>query len=297
MKVDAVLPLVRADVARARILLASLEKYFGILGTLWVVTPAADVDAVRRRLGGRDRYRVLAETELIPELDGREPPPSGWSVQQLVKLAIASRIGTDFYVTFDADVICIGDVAFEDLVLAGRAVSNRRDEAQFRPEWYDWAERVLELPRSGYVHGVTPAVLNKEAVLRLAAFLGAKTSRFPRLARLFPAVARKGWRGYLLDNLPWTEYTLYFTYLEATGRYADYHFPGDAGKDTIYGNSIWVPEQSLDDWDPDRVFEQPVPYRFVVIQSNHPDISVEDVWEKVGRYLAPPEDMEAPPDG
>ncbi len=289
MTIDAVLPLVRADFERARILFASLEKYFRVLGTLWVVTPAADVDWIYRRLRGREQYRVLDETQLIPELAGRDRRPSGWSVQQLVKLAIAARVDTEFYVTFDADVICIGDVSYEDLVVGDRGVSNRREEAQFRPEWYDWAERVLELPRSRYVHGVTPAVLNKQAVLQLAAFLGAKNSRFPRLARLMPAVARRGWRGYLLDNLPWTEYTLYFSYLEATGRYADYHIPGEAGKDTIYGNSIWLPEQSLDDWNPDRVFDQPVPYRFVVIQSNHPDISTDDVWKKVGRYLDPPE--------
>ena len=36
------------------------------------------------------------------------------------------------------------------------------------------------------------------------------------------------WRQVLLDSLPWTEYALYFTFLEATGRFERYHTLGTA---------------------------------------------------------------------
>lgn len=285
MKMDAVLPLVRADYERAGILFASLDRYFDILGRLWVVVPDDDLEWMRRRIGARRDSKVIAESALIPELETVTRRPSGWSLQQLVKLAIADRVGTEFYLTLDADVICVQTVTGEELVMDGRAISNRRTGVPFREEWYDWAERVLGLPRSQYVHGVTPAVLSRRAVASLQRFLSMKDAPAAGPAALLARWRRKGWRRYLLDQLPWTEYTLYFSYLEAVDLYDDYHFPGEAGADTIYGNSIWLPGQTLDEWDAGAVFDQPVPYQFVVIQSNHPTITTADVWDKVDAYL------------
>ena len=281
--IDAVLPLVRDDLDRARILLASLDRYFSILGNLWIVTPDEDEDSVRAAFGDADRRFVIAESSLVSAVDTLDVRPSGWFVQQLIKLAIADVIDTDFYLTLDADVICIGSASIDDFIVAGRAVTNRRTGTQFEPQWYDWAERVLDLPRSRFVHGVTPAVLSVDAVRALQSFLGAKWGRDPTTPSY--AAESERWQRYLLSNLPWTEYTLYFSYLEATGSYDAYHFPGESGADTIYGNSIWLPHQRLDEWDAAAVFAQDVPYQFVVIQSNHPAISTADVWEKVGPFL------------
>ena len=269
---DAVLPLARKDLRRAQILLQSLDHFDAPIGNLWVVTPDANVDRVAARLAGATGLTVLADTEVIPEIAGFEALPDGWFVQQLVKLAVAERIDSAFYLTLDADVICVRAFEVADLVVDGRGISNRRTGPRFEPEWYGWAARVLEMPESNYVHGVTPAVLSVEAVLGLQRHLGS----------LFD---RGSWRRYLLESVPWTEYVLYFTWLEATGRYDRYHFAGEHGADTIYGNSLWLPDQDLASWDAEAIFGHDVPFQFAVVQSNHPTISTDDVIARVGPFI------------
>ncbi len=303
--IDAVLPLAPNDFDRASILFASLEKFFHPLGRLWIVAPDRDVEWMAARVARQERFTVLAESEVVPELSGDRrlartrphrarqllgPPPSGWQLQQLIKLAIAERIDTACYLTLDADVICVRHVDGNDLIVDGRAISNRRTGEDFRAQWYESAERVLGMPRSGYVHGVTPALLSREAALLLQRYLALKAPSewWHGFAARRLGLRRRhlsGWRRYLLRSVPWTEYTLYFTYLEATGRYDDFHFPGAAGKETLYGGSFWLADQDFAAWDPAEVFEAETPYQFMVVQSNLPHISTDDVWEKVGRYL------------
>lgn len=303
--IDAVLPLAAKDVDRAAILFASLDRFFRPLGRLWVVAADRDVDWIAGRVAAYPRFTVLPESSVVPELtlDRRldaaapakkrkllGPPISGWQLQQLIKLAIADRVETDFYLTLDADVICVGTVEFGDLVVDGRAVSNRRSDVDFRARWYDSAQRVLGMERSGYVHGVTPALISKDGMHELHAYLAAKAPvrwwhrPAARVLRV-PITQLSGWRRYLIQQLPWTEYTLYFTYLEAAGRYDHYHFPGAAGKETLYGGSFWLPEQDFAAWDPADVFERRTPFQFMVVQSNLHHIRTIDVWDKVGRYL------------
>jgi hypothetical protein len=239
-RLDAVLPLRAADCDRAEILFRSLEALFAPLGTCYVVAPDEDVRAVHPCVP-RGRYLVVPESDVIPEI-GRfrttarlraklrliGPPIHGWYVQQLVKLAIAERIGTPFYLTLDADVICVRPTRYEDLVVDGRALVQTTPPNH--PEWNDDAERVLGLPRSGRQWGVTPAVLSVDAVRALAAHLGGTT-----------------WRKFLLKSLPWTEYALYHTFLEQTGLFDRYHAHG--GHDAIYSNCVWM-ESEFEDWDP-----------------------------------------------
>ena len=240
MRLDAVLPLRAADGARAQILFRSLETFFEPLGTCFVVAPDDDLAAVRAQVPAGP-YVVLRDSDVIPEI-GRfraaarvraklrlaGPPLHGWYVQQLVKLAIADRIATPFYLTLDADVICVRPTRYEDLVVDDRPVV--QTSPPNHPEWNDDAERVLDLPRSGRQYGVTPAVHAVDAVRALAAHLGGAT-----------------WRKLLLKSLPWTEYALYHTFLERTGLHATYHVL--AGHDAIYSNCVWM-ESEFDDWDP-----------------------------------------------
>jgi hypothetical protein len=41
---------------------------------------------------------------------------SGWFVQQLVKLSIARIVSSPFYLTLDADVMCVRHTEYTDLV-------------------------------------------------------------------------------------------------------------------------------------------------------------------------------------
>jgi hypothetical protein len=149
-----------------------------------------------------DIYRVIPESSIFPELKfhtfvqrllyNRYTNPirkifkirgfnaSGWFIQQVLKLAIAKRVTTYFYLTLDADVICSKEVTYHDLIQNNRGVINTTWK-DIHPTWYRNAERILGFPRSGLTHGVTPAVFNKEAVIRLCEFLTGKVNPTFRL--------------------------------------------------------------------------------------------------------------------
>jgi hypothetical protein len=260
--IDAVLPVTRADAPRARLLARSLERFLEPLATCHVVAPDVDVEAVRAALPG-DRYDVVPESDVVPEIGWFRataalrarlhlvgPPVHGWFVQQLVKLAIAERVATPFYLTLDADVVCVRPTSYDDLVRDGRALVQLSPPNH--PEWNDDAERVLALPRSGRQYGVTPAVLARAGVLELVRHLERRVD--PRLRRLGRHLPRgrgrdvaASWRSFLVRNLPWTEYALYMTFLEATGRFDRHHLL--AGEDALYANAVWM-ESQFEAWDP-----------------------------------------------
>lgn len=285
-KIDAVLPLTWRDYERSEILLRSLDRFFGDLGTCWVVTPDRELDIIRSRIPG-GRYQVIPESSIIPELKFykwvRRIP--GWYLQQLIKLAINTKIDSKFYLTLDSDVVCTREIIAADLVQDGRALSVRY-KSHIHRKWYLRAERVLGLPRSGWVHGVTPALLSKEAVERLQDYLSHRVHPVLRsLERLVTEQALLqdvlgSWRSYLLRNLPWTEYALYHTFLEANGLFEEYHF--ESKRQRMYGPSVWCREDFLS-WDPDKTFSGELDFLFVVVQSFAADVS--EVWERVGKFI------------
>jgi hypothetical protein len=299
-KIDTVLPLTLGDYERSTILRRSLDLFFRDLGTCWVVTPDNQLAALQSRIQ-HPKYRVIPESLIVPELRfynvvrtivGRtHRPTQGWAVQQLVKLAIAERIQTEFYLTLDADVICTKPVTCAQLVRDGRAICRQRraDSINEWPQWYDWAERVLGLPRSGINRGVTPALLSTTAVLELQAHLESRVAgRLRRFASILPerAYLRNllvSWRSYLLRHLPWTEYSLYDTFVEATGLLGRYHSTDE--RTTISGNCVWY-RATWPTWRPELSFTDRGDFFFSVLQSNA-RLSVDDVWEKVRPYLAP----------
>jgi len=275
-RLDAVLPLTLADAERARILFASLDRFLEALGTCLVVVPDAQLDELRRAVP-RGRYVLVPETALVPELPRHQAlgrlkararvgaPAHGWHVQQLVKLAAADVVGSDFFLTLDADVVCVRPTTIDDLVAGGRGVA--QITPPHHPEWNDAAEAILGLPRSERQHGVTPAVLSREGVRALQAHLERR--------------AGEPWRRHLLRRLPWTEYSLYGTFLEGVGRWDELHV--DGGEEALYGNGVWIGSQWAE-WEPASFFGSPYEPPFAVVQSAT-RIPAAEVWERVARYL------------
>jgi Family of unknown function (DUF6492) len=251
-RLDAVLPLAARDSERAQALFRTLERFFEPLGTLWVVVPDAEREQVRSPFG-----EVLADSEVVPELRGSPPAPHGWHLQQLIKLAVAERVATPFYLTLDADVLCVRPTRYDDLVRDGRALA--QVTKPHHPEWNDDAERVLALRRSGRQYGVTPAVLSRDGVLALQRHLGGD------------------WRVRLLRELPWTEYALYHTFLEATGQWTRHHVSG--GDRCIYGNNVWLGSQ-WPGWQPKADGR----YCFSVVQSAT-RVPATAVWRRVEGHV------------
>jgi hypothetical protein len=252
-RLDAVLPLTAADAARAQILFRSLDRFFEPLGTLWVVAPDDDLRSLRRIVP--TRATLLADNDVVPELGPSRP--HGWFVQQLVKLAICDRVETPFYLTLDADVICVRPTRHDDLVRGGRAIA--QVTKPHHPEWNDDAERVLDLPRCPHQHGVTPAVLSRAGALGLASYLG------------------HAWRARLLRELPWTEYALYHTFLEGVGTWDELHVRGR--RNAIYGNCVWI-ESQWPSWHPHAGGA----YCFSVVQSAT-RVAPKAVWQRVAPFL------------
>ena len=285
-RIDAVLPLTAADAERfERLLLPSLQAFFAPLGTCWVVAPRAQLPRIAPRLRDR-RCQLLAEEELIPELDtyrqwlhrvgAATGAGAGWFVQQLVKLLAAGCVRTPFYLTLDADVLCVRPVRSADLIVDGRALVYVHDD-DAEPAWYRWAERALGMPRSGRVHGVTPALLSAAAVQRLCYSLRSRADT-ERAATSCAAA--------LLRRLPWTEYALYHTFLEHTGLFDRYHV---ATRDRpLYGNCGWY-AADFDRWDPAASFAPDAPHCFSVVQSRA-GIPVDVVAARVAPYLPAPQE-------
>jgi Family of unknown function (DUF6492) len=292
-KMDAVLPITIRDYERFTILDKSLKMFCHAIRNCWIVTPDQEFEQLKSWIQD-DTYQVIAESSLIPEFKIFNKT-RGWYKQQLIKIAIAEKIETDFYLTLDADVICTKSVFFSDLVKEGRAVCYIL-EKDLWPSWYKWAEQVLVLKASrlGVVHNVTPAVLSKPAMLKLHEYLShlshtVNLSLKKRYLKLFilkllsKTIIRDivDWRIYLLTYLPWTEYSLYYTFLEKMNLFDKYHVRVEH---SIYShNSVWYRDQ-FSSWNPEQSFDRADNSFFTVVQSNT-GISADQVWEKVSAYL------------
>ena len=294
-KLDAVLPLKYKDCKRFRILDASLQKFMKDLGRLFIIVPDKELTKFQSKIDD-DHYVIIPETSLVPEFKLFKGYP-GWNKQQLIKLAAATIVETDFYLTLDADIICVRPTSFSDLVKNGRAYCFKHDlerSAEMFKQWYRDAKRVLKIDKAEFHHDVTPAVLSKEAVLMLHEHL-ARISRdsppgFSKrdlicrglaiLAKLIPKMYFAQWRLYLLRSGQWTEYSLYYTFLEAINLFEKYHFVLDS---RISGNSVWEFDQ-YDSWDPKNSFLGERTFFFSVLQSNT-GINPDDIWQKVHPYL------------
>ena len=164
-----------------------------------------------------------------------------------------------------------------------------RSAEEFR-RWYVNAERVLRIPRAEFHHNVTPAVINREAMLRLHEYLSRVSHQItPSLSRndvsyflarafyaIFPKKSFATWRLYLLRSLPWTEYSLYFTFLEVFDLFEKYHF---CLEQRMTGNSVWYRDE-YPSWDPKKSFTGERNFCFSVIQSNA-RIDPDEIWQKV----------------
>jgi hypothetical protein len=270
---DAVL-LLTADSCRrvAKFLLPSLQRHYHDLGTLWVVSPHRDVAAVRREVEGAEtglRHSFLSDEEVVPELVLHQrlgfPRVSGWYRQQLVKLAIVDRISGDFYLTLDDDMFAVTDFGDPDCIAANRALRSQ-DRAGHRArilppgspsnldDWLTWSAEVLQCAPLDYQPEVTPSIFSCAAVRQLAGWLESNArpaARRWRVSAIASAiVATRGlrtWRGRLLALLPWTEYTLYDTFLVRHGDFVAYHRePTDT---LLLGNAVWLVPQ-FENWRP-----------------------------------------------
>ena len=285
-KFDAVLPITLKDLERAKILLKTCSCFFEDLETLWIVVPDKAINDVKTALRF-EKVEIIGESDLVPEFRIHRFM-EGWFKQQLIKLAIAERITNDFYITLDADVLCVQKIKYEKLIENGRAICQIALPGTHE-KWYSWAEKVLEVGKSDRRHGVTPAVISREAVLSLFDFLKNKTNpAFQSIAKVLPEESLlrnylQGHRGFLARSLPWTEYALYYTFLEAMNLFDTYHVAKPP--ESVYSNCIWWKDRNeFGNWEPIKSFGKDANFFFSIIQSNT-DIMPEQILHKIEDYI------------
>lgn len=282
--IDAVLPLIRKDYDRFLILQKTIEKYFVGLNTCHIVVPHDDVSFFKSKIDS-GIYIVSDELDFVPDLLDFEKVP-GWCKQQIIKFAAHKYVSSKFYLTLDADVFCVRPVNHSDLIVDHRAIS-RRTKEDYHPDWYKNAERILKTKRSGYTHGVTPAILSTEAVSALLRHIEIQSNKpkeyFYRKLKSLKHKKRytSSWATHLLLNRPWTEYSLYNTFLESENIYKNYHI--DKGPFAIYNHSVWREEQ-FNDWDLTKVLEDDADSYFCVIQSTC-NVPIELIHQKLSKLF------------
>lgn len=270
---DAVLPLLGKDLPRARLLAASLARFVDAIETLWLVAPENALEEAARVFEGIARCEAIPETELVPELGEprikwrprwRGAARPGYRAQQLIKLGISHHVGTDFYLTLDADVMAVAPIDAGWLLPGGKARTVRFDGGGHR-NWYAVASEILSLPASRWEHGVTPCVLSRNCARSLVAHLdppGGPATESPLVTRSPPATG--AWRSRLLARNDWTEYTLYHTFVEAAGAFDAYHLA--VPPEEWYGANVWG-DADWAAWTPASAFQGERAFRFCVLQS------------------------------
>lgn len=238
---------------RTSFLLRSFVKYFNQSDLLefFVVCPDREVSCASALLSSiitDPRYKVIGELNVCPDIkeaiDPKTGKVDGWRAQQLVKLAMAAYVSSEFYVTLDSDILCVRPFSYSSLSRDGKAITNietladyhrlytksfAERESRIKATRYQISAEVIgyQRPRTsiGRFYGETPVVLCTKSVRELTKYLDARFQR-----RWSLALALTGC---------WTEYTLYFQFLEVTGQLQNVCLFGGCNSVLDLERSVW----------------------------------------------------------
>lgn len=296
MSLGAVLPLcIRGsydidDLGRTEILFRSLRAFAapGTFGTILVVTPPNETALVGGHCQRCPEFNieVISEEELVPELASHRHV-RGWRKQQMIKLAAARVIGEKFYLTLDADVICLRPFDEDDLVIDGRALLQYEMRSQ-HPKWWKSSARLLNMdpdvgdPEIGMT--VTPAILARDLSLQVAEDLQGPNGRswVETLCVLHNPRRPYNWTPARFRKARWTEYSLYYLCAMKHGRLDEYHIR--AGTDKTPQLLLVHDSHPFENWDPAVTFAPDAPGLFCVVGSKS-RLEPETVWKKVGPFI------------
>jgi hypothetical protein len=210
-----------------------------------IVCPKGDIyslNVLLRNLTSDKRFIILDEEEVVPEFKDN-PSISGWYKQQIIKLAIAKHIKTDYYLTLDDDVFCNKYFSYSDLFFNNKAYVNTEKLSDYtelyKPHFAqnEWKIKYNRLKKSSTLinytrknkykdqsYGETPVLLHTKNVLALLKEL---------------TFFHKSWFTILSTTKGWTEYALYFQYLEKHNLLNEYYT--QTGRSTLLDidNSVW----------------------------------------------------------
>lgn len=241
---------------RTGLMLRSFIKMFNQdqIMDFFIVCPSHEIEIINELLStitSNPSYKVISEVEICPEINemrGRTGKVEGWFVQQIIKLAIHERITTPYYLTFDSDILCMKPFEYADLFKSGKAllnIENKDDYARIYAS--DFVDREINNKASRFAgsgkilgyqrsqsykdtfYGETPVILHTATVSSLTKYIADRFSA--------------PWRYLLAINLIWTEYTLYFLYLEMNGTINDIYYKTSCNNVLDLEKSVWLPSK------------------------------------------------------
>lgn len=252
------------NIGRCDILFESLRKFMakGLISEFLIIIPPEEEAEIRLhaekwsdipiRLVCEDLY--LEKFKEFSKWYEVRP----WHRQQIIKLFCAELVKNDYFIVFDPDMFATRSFGFDDLILDGKALVQTEPKLDHQ-DWWESSAKVLMLPASLATPGlcVTPEILAKQACQELTAYISEKH--------------QKTWYEVLLSmyTTNWTEYTLYWSYLEARGKISEFHVttPREGGLKVHAEQNIWF-KTDYDNFDFKHLFSNDQRGIFCTIQSN-----------------------------
>ncbi|WP_321298565.1 DUF6492 family protein [Marinifilum fragile] len=298
MKLSAVLPLcIRGsydidDLGRTEILFKSLSVFAepNLFDEFLIVCPSNEVEIIYNKCSKWQNLnvRVVSEEDLIPELK-KYPHVRGWRKQQMVKLAAPRMLDCDFFVTFDADAVCLKHISKENLLPNGKAVLQYEKRSR-HPKWWKSSSKILKMSLNigDLEHGmtVTPAILSSELCNLTAAEIEkhwrGKGTWVDRLCRLHNPKSLSNWTPYRFKRAKWTEYSLYYLTSLKLGLFNKYHVL--AGTETTPQMLLSHETSVYEEWDEAKSFSNEDPHLFCVVGSKS-GLDPELVWKRLKAFI------------
>ena len=293
--------------------LKSFRKFLdlSILKDFFIVASRKDIQTIRDDLlqsFPEFPFVFVPEDELCPSITGG----AGWTKQMILKLAVANLVHTDYYLTLDTDVFLTKRLSGPDVLEGGKLVYQKEIPGTHKKWWKSSAhllrveaDRVLD---QEFAMGVTPEYLVTEVCRKLQAEIESlhgtrdfaswlmtsrmsKKSLFNKMIKMlcesapFLAVLVPRVRIEQIRSCDWTEYSLYWTYLNKLGLAERYY--AENGRQ-VYGNCIWaegdIKEQELEAV-VGKAFRDNDRYHFSIAQSSIKNLDQSHLAELVAGYL------------
>lgn len=307
MLLSAILPLsIRGsydvdDLGRTNILFTTLRAFGAdqVLKEILIVCPPDEVSVIREQVKKWPEFiiRVVSEEDMVPELANHRQV-RGWRKQQMIKLAAPRELSTPYYLTLDADAICLRPLTESLLIPDGKALLQYEKRA-LHPRWWKSSSRILKMsdhvgdPEVGMT--VTPAIMasdiSEATGEEIAANLRGKGSWVDKLCRLHNPKSPSNWTFYRHLRGRWTEYSLYYFCALKRNMLEKYHVT--AGTETHPQLLLIHDSHPFEQWVPEQSFAPNGQGLFCVVNSSM-RFDIENTWQKIAPFVPGATDLKMP---
>ena len=259
-KIDIVIPCIYKDIYRLEILLLSINKFVStdLYNKIYIVIPDEEYESFSKLFQNKNinpKLNLIKESNIFDrniflksyffKLNQRH----GWFKQQILKLAMAYKISSKYYLILDSDCLFIKNF---DSSKVFKEKDNyilsylQEEEIYFHESWWKGSAELLGITKPYFDSlksgiGVTPQILAVDIVKELCKYIEQRYNSEKwynvlwayRLVHFYPNI------------MIWTEYTLYYLFAKRTGMLNKYHF---LKKNCFcdYYKSVWELSDSFD---------------------------------------------------